>query len=718
MQQDAPAVRDLVLVGGGHSHVQVLKSFGMRPLPGTRLTIISREVHTPYSGMLPGYVAGFYPWRDIHIDLGPLARFAGARLIADEVVGLDTQTRRLQLLAHPDLHYDVLSINAGAVPEGAGHGIPVKPIGQFLPLLHTVQADARAGERVVLIGGGAGGVELALALRRTLPDDVSITLVTEKLLPDHAPGVVRRLHAALRSVGVELVTDFRALENHAGFVSAEDGRQVAADYVFWVTGVRAPRWPAAAGLATDADGFIEVDRCLRSTSHPEIHASGDIACLVDQPRAKSGVFAVREGPALTRNLRRCLLQRPAIPFRVQKQFLSLIGTGDGGAVASRGVFVAQGRWVWRWKDWIDRRFMDRFKDLPEMPEVQWKMPANLQADAPDSMRCGGCGAKLGANPLQRVLSRLPTQNFGDVALGIGDDAAVIRSSGRDIVLTIDGFRSLVSDPYLFGRITAHHALNDVLAMGATGTAALALATVPLMSETLMEEDLYQLLRGVVDVLNAHGVPLVGGHSAEGVEMSLGLTLTGAIELPILIKSGLQVGDHLLLTKPLGTGVIMAAQMRGKVPSDLLAPALESMDTSNADALDVLRGHGVTAATDVSGFGLLGHLGEMLRASQTGVEVYVNNVPVFTGALELMQADIASSLQTNNEMALKDFSLQGCDAGEPRVRVLVDPQTSGGLLASVPSESGPACLRALREKGYVQAALIGRVVSGNWDVKGE
>jgi selenide,water dikinase len=529
--------------------------------------------------------------------------------------------------------------------------------------------------------------------------------------------VVRRLDAALRAAGVEVLRDFRAVGNTDGFVTAEDGRRVAADHVFWVTGVSAPRWPAAAGLATDPAGFIEVDRCLRSTSHPEVYAAGDIACLVGQPRAKSGVFAVREGPVLTRNLRRSLLQRSGIPFRAQKRFLSLIGTGDGRAIASRGRFVASGKWVWRWKDWIDRRFMERFENLPQMPEAQWKLPANLQADAPDSMRCGGCGAKLGANPLQRVLGRLPEQNFGNVALGIGDDAAVIRSTGADIVLTVDGFRSLVSDPYLFGRITAHHALNDVLAMGAAGTAALALATVPLMSETLMEEDLFQLLRGAVDVLNAHGVPLVGGHSAEGAELSLGLTVTGAVVQPMLPKSGLRPGDHLLLTKPLGTGAIMAGQMRGKVASDLLAPALKSMDTSNADALDVLREHGVTAATDVSGFGLLGHLGEMLRASRTGADICVQQVPVFAGVLDVISNGTTSSLQTNNEMALQDFVLHGCDAGESRVRVLVDPQTSGGILASVPGERGPACLAALHKKGYERAALIGRVSAEGWNING-
>jgi len=718
MLREAPPVRDLVLVGGGHSHVQVLKAFGMRPLQGTRLTIVSREVHTPYSGMLPGHVAGAYSWRDIHIDLAPLAAFAGARLIGDEVVGLDTQTRRLQLRGHPDLYYDLLSINTGAVPQGTGQGIPVKPIGRFLPQLKAVREQARSGTRVVLIGGGAGGVELALALRRTLPDAVTVVLLTVSLLPDHAAGVAKRLRAALHAAGIELIEDFRVLANDAGFVCAEDGRRVAADHVFWVTGVGAPEWPAAAGLATDADGFIEVDRCLRSTSHATIYAAGDIASLTGQPRPKSGVFAVREGPVLVRNLRRALLERPGVPYRAQKKFLSLIGTGDGRAVASRGNLVASGRWVWRWKDWIDRRFMKRFTDLPEMPEPQWRLPPNLSADAPERMRCGGCGAKLGASPLHRVLSRLPAQNVGHVVVGIGDDAAIIRSPGPDVVLTVDGFRSIISDPYLFGRITAHHALNDILAMGAAGTAALALATIPLMAETLMEEDLYQLLRGAVDVLNAHDVPLVGGHSAEGAEMSLGLAVTGVVAgTAMLSKSGLQPGDELLLTKPLGTGVILAGHMRGKVPSDWLGPALDSMNTSNADALVVLREHGVTAATDVSGFGLLGHLGEMLRASGTGVEVYLQSVPVFPGTFEVVRNGISSSLQANNELALGDFILEGCAPADPGVRILVDPQTSGGLLAAVPEGRGPACLASLRGRGYPGAALIGRVTGDGWTLQG-
>lgn len=715
MQLSAPPVRDLVLVGGGHSHVQVLKAFGMRPLPGTRLTVVGRELHTPYSGMLPGYVAGFYDWRDIHIDLGALASFAGARLIVDEVTGADLEGRRLRLANHPDLHFDLLSINVGAVPQGVGEGVPVKPIGRFLPQLEKVRSQAGPGTSIAVVGGGAGGVELALAMSQTMPEGVLVKLVTDELLPGYPRGVVRRLEKSVRGAGIELIRGFRALDCRNGMLESQDGRSTRADHAFWVTGVMAATWPAEAGLATDPSGFIKVDRCLRSTSHRDVFAAGDVACLVDQPRPKSGVYAVREGPVLTRNLRRAIVGRPGTPFRAQRRFLSLIGTADGRAVATRGLWAASGRWAWHWKDWIDRRFMDRFNRLPAMPEPRWSLPENLREEAPDAMRCGGCGAKLGARPLMRVLERLPPQVSGNVRVGIGDDAAILCATGGEMILTVDGFRSLVSDPYLFGRITAHHALNDIIAMGGRGTAALAMATVPLMSEALMEEDLYQLLSGAVDVLNAHDVPLVGGHSAEGAELSLGLTLAGTPDGPTLTKDKAESGDALVLTKPLGTGAILAGSMRGAVASECVAAALASMDSSNAPALAVFRRCGVNAATDVSGFGLLGHLGEMLRASAAGARLNLDAVPFIGGALEAVRAGAVSSLQANNELALGDFVLEGCEPGDAAVRLLVDPQTAGGLLASVPDEQAEACVRDLREAGYPRAAIIGRVWANGWIV---
>ncbi|MCH8142820.1 MAG: FAD-dependent oxidoreductase, partial [Proteobacteria bacterium] len=191
MHQQAPPVRDLVLVGGGHSHVQVLKSFGMEPLAGVRVTLVSRELNTPYSGMLPGFIAGFYQWRDIHIDLGPLANFAGARLVGGEVVGLSLDERRIKLRGRPDIHYDVLSINSGALPVGVGDTvIPVKPIGRFLPQWDQVKQQARSGEQIVIVGGGAGGVELALAMRQSLTMGIEISLITQRLLVGYNKRVI------------------------------------------------------------------------------------------------------------------------------------------------------------------------------------------------------------------------------------------------------------------------------------------------------------------------------------------------------------------------------------------------------------------------------------------------------------------------------------------------------------------------------------------------
>jgi len=282
------------------------------------------------------------------------------------------------------------------------------------------------------------------------------------------------------------------------------------------------------------------------------------------------------------------------------------------------------------------------------------------------------------------------------------------------VLTVDGFRSLVDDAYLFGRITAHHSLNDVLAMGGRGIAALAMATVPLMSETMMEEELYQLLAGAVEVLNEAGVPLVGGHSAEGSELSLALSVTGVEDGVPLRKGSLDVGDVLVVTKPLGTGAVLAAHMRARAGSDVLAAAIASMDLSNVAALNVLRRHGVRGLTDVSGFGLLGHLGEMLRAAGLGVLVRLSGVPLLPGAAALVDAGFVSSLQGANELALGDFEL-GAQASDPRVRLLVDPQTSGGLLAAVPADRAEACVAALRAAGYPEAAGIGVVTGSSWRV---
>ncbi len=712
---DIPAVRDLVLLGGGHSHVQVLKSFGMRPEPGVRLTLITPTFDTPYSGMLPGCISGVYDADDIHIKLAPLARFAGARLIYAEASGLDLERGEVQFAARPPLRFDQLSINIGAQPVAPYEGaVTVKPISRFLPKWQTLKRNIQAGERLLIVGGGAGGVELALAARAVLPAGVHIDLIGQALMPGHDSGAVRRVAAALREHSIGW-TEGRIEGRHGDRLELAEGASVAADHVLWVTNVAAPEWLGNCGLAVDEQGFVSVDANLRSVSHPNVFAAGDIAHLAGQERPKSGVYAVRAGPYLADNLRRAVRGEPPKRYRAQVRHLALLGTGDGSAIASRGVWSASGSFWWWLKDRIDRRFMDKFNRLPEMPQPRNVLPAALADDMPEhDMRCGGCGAKLAADPLRRVLSRLPEQNDARLLQGIGDDAAVVAHGHEKVVMTVDGFRAMVDDPYLFGRVAALHSLNDVFAMAATPVSALALVTVPLMAEALMEEDIFQVMRGITDVLAEHGVLLAGGHSAEGAELSVGLSVTAQPGPRTLLKGGAAEGDRLILTKPLGTGVVLAAAMQGKAPAAALAGTLAAMNVSNAAAVPIALDHDASALTDITGFGLAGHLGEMLRAAGRGAVLELSRVPMLPGAPQLIGA-VSSSLQAANEGALQDFTLQGVLPDDPRLRLLADPQTSGGLLMAVPAARVADCLEALVAAGYGACECGVISAGGEWRI---
>lgn len=738
MQSDTPVVKDIVLIGGGHSHVSVLRMFGMNPVPGVRLTLIARDIHTPYSGMLPGFVAGHYGYDDVHIDLGPLARFAGARLYHGEVEGVDLKERLVHVPGRPPVYYDLLSINTGSrprtldVPGALEHALPVKPIDNWLSDWEALQQRVLHSEgdfRIAVVGGGAGGVELALSTQHRLrsllrehADDASrlhYELLTDgpEILPTHNAGVRRRFARVLEERGIHVQRNSKVVSVEQHGVQIESGDFRAADAVLWVTRAGAPEWPGDSGLAVDDEGFILVDRQLRSISHPEVFAAGDIASLPDS-RPKSGVFAVRQGPVLTENLRRSVAGRPLKNYRPQKNFLGLISTGDPYAVASRGNWSWEGKLLWTWKDWIDRRFMRMFNELPEMAEERSAELGGIadaeaiEALSTPAMRCGGCGAKVGSTVLSRVINRLPVQRREGVLIGLEapDDAAAFEvPPGKVLVQSVDYFRAFIDDPYTFGRIAANHALGDIFAMGAEAQAALAIATVPFGREQIVEQTLLDVLQGALDTLAPTGAVLTGGHSSEGAELAFGLSVNGIIEKDALLrKGGMQPGDVLLITKPIGTGTLFAADMRGKAKGRWVDAAIQSMLVSSEAAAACLYQHGATACTDVTGFGLLGHLVEMTRASDCDVELELDAVPLLKGAEQTVAAGILSSLQPQN-MRLRR-SVRNADALTKHARypLLFDPQTAGGLLASVPAERISACIDQLRDLGYVHATPIGRI----------
>ncbi len=751
MQTSAlPIARDIVLIGGGHSHVGVLKRFGMQPEPGVRLTVICTDVDTPYSGMLPGYVAGHYSFDDVHIDLGRLAAFAGARFYRDEVVGIDRAARTVLCRNRPPVPYDRLSINIGSTPQmgavdgAADHAVAVKPINRFnthwLALLQRVRNHTEGVLRIAVVGGGAGGVELTLAmqyrLRRELqvlgrnPDALQFHLLSagDTVLPTHNAGVRKRFVRVLAQRGVVLHLGAQVTQVSATALHCANGLEVAADAVMWVTQAGGASWLRDTGLALDADGFVIVNDRLQSISDSAVFAAGDVAAMQNYPLEKAGVFAVRQGKPLADNLRLSVQARPLVPYHPQRRWLALISTGDRYAVASRGAVGFAGAWVWRWKDWIDQRFMRNFSEFPQMvvPSAQLSKPApsqlalsseeSQQAISAIAMRCGGCGAKVGATVLSRALANLKVLERDDVLIGLHspDDAAVVRiPPGKALVHSVDFFRAFIDDPYLFGKVAANHALGDIFAMGAQAQSATAIVTVPPGLEAKVEDLLFQMMTGAVEVLNDAGCALVGGHTGEGAELALGFAINGLVDddmATVLRKGGMHVGDVLVITKPIGTGTLFAAHAKLATKGRWIDAALTSMVQSNRQGAECLRAHGATACTDLTGFGLLGHLVEMTKPSGVDAQLQLSALPVLDGAEETVAAGIVSSLQPANVRLRRALRNQADLVNHPRYPLIFDPQTAGGLLASVPAERASACVAALKALGYTHTAIIGAVVA--------
>ena len=756
-----PIVRDVVLIGGGHGHAYVLKNFGMRPVPGVRITLITRDVVTPYSGMLPGYVAGFYTHDECHIDLAILGRFANATLVHAEAVGIDHEKKQVMLSGgRPPVSFDVLSIDIGSTPSldgtrGQGKGVhvtAVKPIDGFSARWDIIRRRILSSVTcvdLVVVGGGAGGCELALCmearLRRELAllgrkaaDSFRVTLLTRgaTVMQSHNPATQRAIAEILKKRKITVATGAKVVRQIDGALQCEDERIFAAEEVVWCTQAAAASWlRSVRGLELDERGFIRVDERME-TSLDGVFACGDIASL-PEARPKAGVFAVRAGPFVNENIRAYLegaSRARWIRYKPQTTFLGLIGTGEKDAcVASKGSMCLTADWTWDLKDWIDRKWMAGYTyGLPQMEEGDASLPADVALDEDAicvlnhaNMRCGGCGAKVGASTLSKVMKRLnapvneggfggvPTRSEVLVGLDAPDDGAVVEGPGDDDVLvhTVDFFREMISDAYVFGQIAANHSLSDCHAMGADPVSALAIAVVPYAVESKVEQALYEMMAGACKVLKESNCALVGGHTCEGNELALGFAVNGVAKRgQVLSKGGAQPGDKIILTKALGTGTLLAAEMRRLTSGAAWKAAVRSMCQSNRDAGLIFRDFGASACTDVTGFGCLGHLVEMLRGSSPPATCTIElaRVPLLPGAMSCVKRKIFSSLQPAN-LRLKRAVLNHFKASEMEAYpLLFDPQTSGGLLACVAPDRAEDCLASLRSAGYECAVIIGEI----------
>ncbi|MEL6345334.1 MAG: selenide, water dikinase SelD [Myxococcota bacterium] len=715
MQAHRPQ-RELILVGGGHAHIQVLRGLIMRPLPeDVHVTVIVDRPIAVYSGMVPGVISGRYPQPDVEIDVRPLARKAGARFLVAAATRIDPHNRQVHVQGQPPLSYDFASINVGSTVAGLDtpgvreHAVRTRPIARLLDEIdERLDQDLDA---IAIVGGGAGGVELAFAVHartRAARRAPRITLLSaaDRLLPARAPQVGEKIVEAAQKKGIAPRMNARVVEVQEEAVRLASGERVQADLTIWVTGAAALPLLHRSDLPKDERGFVKVNADLQVRDHPELFAAGDCAVLTSWPQIpKAGVYAVRQGPVLLENLRATVENRPLSIYEPQRDFLTLLNLSDGTAIGARWGRSLRGRWLMWLKDTIDRRFMQKFQVLHTDGAPAESFKRGMPSMAEMEMVCGGCAAKVGQTPLRRALATLPPPVSADhVVMGIdeAEDVVAVKDGGRLRVENLDVFTAFTDDPRLVAETAVQNALSDLYAKGVTPQDAMAFVSVPRAAHA--ERTLTDVLRAARGALDAAGVTLLGGHTTVGTELMVGFHVTGYARAPLWTMSGLKPGDRLVLTKPLGTGVLWNADMTGDASSDWMETAIQWMRRSNAEASKVATGLTVSGATDVTGFGLAGHLAEMMRQSGTRARLWLDQIPALPGALVLLSQGRRSTASAENQRTLKVMNIPGALRTDPRIPLLFDPQTAGGLLLGMPEPSAVSMIQQIDG-----AAIVGEVI---------
>ncbi len=749
----------------------------MDPPADTRLLIVLDRPVAAYSGMVPGFVAGDYDLHELEIDVVPLARRAGAGVILAAAESIDPIRKEIAIEGRPPIRYDLASLDVGSTVRGlelpgvTKHTLATRPIGRFVRAIETrLEEFSGLGRspRILVVGGGAAGTELAFTIDARLrasglEPSMAVLTSDNELMAGTSRRTRRAIERETRSRGIETIFSklvlradpsgvvVRPANPDASELDPQSESHLPADLVVWATGAapisfpvdRAKRPDSKAGeeaahpLSCDPSGFLEIRDTLQTLDFDDLFACGDCARLVNHrwvPRA--GVYAVRQGPVLEHNLRARLSGRSLKRYRPQRDFLSLLYLGQGRALASKWGMAAAGPLIFRLKDWIDRRFMVLFQVLdesglpnPALATLGAMSSGHAEDDGGEEMSCGGCAAKLGAQPLTAALGRLPAARTDEtVLLGLDsrDDVAATRDeSGKTTLHNIDVIRSFCDDPWLIGRVAASNALSDLFAKGGRPRYAQAVIGLP---ETEADDSddsqevLFQALSGIRATLDEQGVSLLGGHTTIGEELTVGLSVVGdgpATGL-LLRQAGARSGDDLVFAGRLGTGVVLAADHMGLAAGVWVAACHDSMQETNEVAGRLAVEFGAHASTDITGFGFAGHLMTLLSGTDLVARIETALVPFLPGARQLWAAGHRSTAHPANRGAFlryvgRDDSSRLDESDEAW---LFDPQTSGGLLLAVAPEITRALIDAFAAEGCSPMTKIGSLVADDPGPSGE
>ncbi|MGC6391716.1 MAG: selenide, water dikinase SelD [Alphaproteobacteria bacterium] len=667
---------DIIFAGAGHANMLALKMLAMNPTHNNRLTLVSRTSYAAYSGMVPGYLAGVYDLAEIMINLPAFCARTNVRFINAIVTEVRTTDNTLILRDRPSLEFDVLALNLGAQNNAikSFQTIPTKPIDVFLgriePLLQAI--DHNQPTIIEVIGAGAAGVEIAAALaHRRRSSKVIIHLYHNGVpLKDMGYLASKIAHKKLHDLGIiyhnKIWTE--PLSEQSWLIQAT---QATPPNLIWD------------GRSTEV---FQTNAHLSSIGHANIFITGDMATFQPKVLPRAGVYAVRSASTLHHNINALLNDKPMKAFRPQKDFLRLVSLGPNDGIAHKYGLAYHGRWVWSWKNYIDRKFLSQFHDIRPMMAPKKK---------DDKMICGGCAGKVSGSALKKAL-----QNNGTFQ---PHDAAELRLGAEVMHWSNDAMRSFIQDEYTMAKIACQHAIGDILAVGKKPMVAMVTAALPSANDAMMARQLHQTMQGVQKISDIWRMNVIGGHSLESSEWMLSLSLGSCLGPALFSKKRPKEPCDIFITGPIGTGILMSAHMQGHLTLDEYDAVIDHLLRTPPN-LNLLNDHvPILSATDITGYGISGHLLEMLEYDTDGFTWQKNAIPALPG-VERLKKEFQSSLWGSNAQYAQSLPTHPLTDE----LLLHDPQTCGGFLIACAPQNSETLLSILNEQGHYHATCIGQL----------
>lgn len=709
--EEIPITNDLVLIGGGHSHLSVLMKLSKRPINGNRITLITNEIDTPYSGMIPGYIEGIYSWRDSHIDLYRLCLKLNVRFIHAEVERVSAYEKEIYFKDRPKIKFDVLSINTGIqsnnreIKGAAKYCLPVKPISK---LTNNFLNKITNFKSIAFIGGGAGSVELALAIKKrflNINQDIKITIITGKrgLLSTFPQKTKLTSLKTLEKFKIDIIEYKRVLEVKPKQIILSDKSLLKIDKAILSTNSMTPKWLAKSDILLTKDNYILVNKSFQ-TNYKYVFASGDVIDFNNQNLKKAGVFAVRSGKPLAINIRKFILGKKLVEYKFNKNYLALIGTSKRSAIATKYNLTFNSRFFFYLKKYIDQNFIKKFSDFrirkkftlealkTDVLNIFVKHKEKI-TDENDIMQCKGCAAKVPLNALKQALPK-------DI-VSTSEDAVSVPGH-PELYQTVDMISSIITDPFLLGKIAANHSISDMVSVNSKITSAMMILQLPLSKTEINSRDLEQVLLGANEIFKTIDCPLIGGHTMIGKDKDpiIGFSILGQKQKKIKIMKNrrkIKTKDLLILTEKIGSGLIFAGINNYLIDSYFQIDVIKQMIKGNLNFGKISNQLNILSMTDITGFGLANHLLNLIKRdnSKTGLTIYPNKIPLFEGVNECLNKDIKSSLfKSNYDIAQKDIIYKRDKSKLDNI--LYDPQTVGGIAFIIPQEEKYKHFKVLKE----------------------